>query len=54
MKEITIIIKEKNDMMPTWSEIRNPCDSCSNNPKNNRHASGICNCALPAMANPIY
>lgn len=27
------------------------CDGCSNNPKNG--GSGICNCALPYMTNPI-
>lgn len=27
------------------------CDKCSNNPKNG--GSGICNCALPYMQNPI-
>ena len=27
----------------------NPCEGCSNNPKNNPYASGICHCALPAM-----
>jgi hypothetical protein len=26
-----------------------PCDACTNNPKNNRFASGVCNCALPAL-----
>ena len=25
------------------------CEKCSNNPKNNPHASGICNCVLPYM-----
>lgn len=27
----------------------NPCEGCSNNPKTNPYASGICHCALPAM-----
>ena len=26
-----------------------PCRNCSNNPRNNPHASGICHCALPSM-----
>lgn len=32
----------------------NPCEHCPNNPKNNPHSSGFCNCALPALSNPIY
>lgn len=32
----------------------NPCEHCPNNPKNNPFSSGFCNCALPALANPIY
>ena len=32
----------------------NPCENCPNNPKNNPFSSGFCNCALPALANPIY
>lgn len=31
-----------------------PCRNCPNNPVNNPHASGFCNCALPAMYNTIY
>lgn len=26
-----------------------PCRNCSNNPRNNPLASGICHCALPSM-----
>lgn len=32
----------------------NPCENCVNNPKNNRFASGVCNCMLPYLNNPIY
>lgn len=32
----------------------NPCENCPNNPKNNPFSSGFCNCALPALSNPIY
>lgn len=32
----------------------NPCKNCPNNPKNNPFSSGFCNCALPALSNPIY
>lgn len=32
----------------------NPCEHCLNNPKNNPFSSGFCNCALPALYNPIY
>ena len=31
-----------------------PCENCPNNPKNNPHSSGFCNCALPSLMNPIY
>ena len=33
---------------------KNPCENCPNNPKNNPFSSGFCNCALPALSNPIY
>lgn len=32
----------------------NPCENCPNNPKNNPHSSGFCNCALPSLMNPMY
>lgn len=32
----------------------NPCENCPNNPMNNPFSSGFCNCALPALYNPIY
>lgn len=32
----------------------NPCEYCTNNPKNNPNASGICWCALPSMNNVVY
>lgn len=32
----------------------NPCANYPNNPVNNPHASGFCNCALPALCNPMY
>lgn len=32
----------------------NPCEKCPNNPKNNLHATGFCNCALLSLMNPIY
>ena len=32
----------------------NPCDNCPNNPKNNPFSSGFCNCAIPALTNPMY
>lgn len=32
----------------------NPCENCPNNPKNNPFSSGFCNCALPALMNPMY
>lgn len=30
-----------------------PCENCNNNPINNTFASGICDCMLPALYNPI-
>ncbi len=32
----------------------NPCENCPNNPKNKPFSSGFCNCALPALTNPMY
>lgn len=32
----------------------NPCENCPNNPKNNPFSSGFCNCAIPALNNPMY
>lgn len=32
----------------------NPCENCPNNPIINKFASGVCNCALPYLCNPIY
>ena len=31
-----------------------PYENCPNNPKNNPHSSGFCNCALASLMNPIY
>ena len=31
------------------NNIHKCCEHCSNNPKNNPYASGICCCSLPAM-----
>lgn len=39
---------------PIGRENNNPCETCMNNPKNNPHASGVCNCALPALLNPMF
>lgn len=33
---------------------KNPCSTCPNNPMNNPFASGVCNCALPYLYNPIF
>ncbi|MDR0675545.1 MAG: hypothetical protein LBF97_00690 [Elusimicrobiota bacterium] len=30
----------------------NPCERCSNNPKNNSAASGFCHCTLPYLYGP--
>lgn len=35
----------------TWV---NPCEYCPNNPMVNKFASGVCNCTLPYLCNPIY
>lgn len=67
-KKITIIIEDDGTAQglsfphtgwdnDPWTHRRgyaNPCEHCNNNPAVNPHASGICNCALPALANPIY
>lgn len=33
---------------------QDPCATCSQNPKNNPFATGICHCALPSMYNIMY
>ena len=60
MKKITITIEEDENTdvsYPYWNgrqQYNDPCEHCSNNPKNNPYASGICCCALPALANPMF
>lgn len=61
MKKKIIVIEEIDDspLTPwTWDnwgrQYVDPCANCPNNPMNNPHASGVCNCALPALCNPIY
>ena len=48
---------DKENYLGMWGipkkDKEHPCTNCKNNPKNNPHASGICNCALPALHNPI-
>lgn len=44
---------------PTYDEIYarpqfDPCRNCSNNPRNNPLASGVCHCALPSMYQITY
>ena len=65
-RKITIIIEDDGTAqglgyVPSYPsdygynrQYHDPCAGCWNNPANNPHASGICNCALPALANPIY
>ena len=54
-KKIIITIEDDDEIPLTttnypWMENRhNPCEGCPNNPANNPHASGFCNCALPAF-----
>ena len=60
MKKIIIIIEDDYLFdpinLPDWinNNYRNidgyydPCYNCGNNPKNNPHASGFCNCSLPS------
>lgn len=64
-KRTTIIILDEDDgdidptvwkwAKPSYAGLQNefadPCVGCSNNPKNNSYASGVCHCALPAMRN---
>lgn len=52
-----IIIEDDNfpyDSTQSFTSHSDPCENCPNNPKNNPHASGICNCVLPYMNNTIY
>lgn len=39
---------------PQTGQPYDPCEHCSNNPKNNPFASGICSCALPDMYRVRY
>lgn len=32
----------------------NPCQNCSNNPRNNLYAGGMCCCALPDLCGKRY
>ena len=43
-----------NIMVFFGRKYNNPCETCMNNPQNNPYASGVCNCALPALLNPIF
>ena len=58
MKTKKIIIIEEEDDLPyipqNTGQYNDPCRFCPNNPLNNPHASGFCNCALPALCNPLY
>lgn len=54
-KKITIEI----DYSDYWKSntitcTNDPCENCTNNPKNNPNASGFCCCALPSMKNVVY
>ena len=65
-RRITIIIEDDGTAqgigyVPTYpsdygygQRYNDPCQFCQNNPAVNPHASGVCNCALPALANPIW
>lgn len=59
-KRITVIIEDDGtaqglgyESYVPFQRAADPCQFCQNNPAVNRLASGICNCALPALANPI-
>ena len=64
MKKITITIEDDGTVQglnfpeyggyPARQYYNDPCEFCQNNPKNNPYASGICSCALPALANPMF
>lgn len=59
INDISISIFENTDLNSTgfggkFNMGNNPCEHCPNNPKNNPFSSGFCNCALPALSNPIY
>jgi hypothetical protein len=60
MYETTFVPKDfmnerllKDSFRPRF-DTGNPCENCPNNPKNNPHLGGFCNCALPSLMNPIY
>ena len=37
-----------------FNQAYDPCANCSQNPKNNPYASGVCCCALPDLYNKRY
>lgn len=43
-----------NNFMKNKRRYHDPCENCPNNPLNNPFSSGFCNCALPALMNPIF
>jgi len=47
-----IIIEFDEDWQTPYNS--DPCEFCSNNPKNNPNASGICSCALPDLYRVRY
>lgn len=51
-----IIIDDENEEYSSESFVAhsNPCEYCNNNPKNNKLASGVCNCVLPYLNNVTY
>lgn len=38
----------------SYKSYADPCENCPNNPANNPHASGFCNCALPYMTTTTF
>lgn len=59
INDVPISIFENTDPNSTgfggkFNMDNNPCEHCPNNLKNNPFSSGFCNCALPALSNPIY
>ena len=39
---------------PYYGKYNDPCYKCQNNPKNNKYATGNCNCTLPDAFNANY
>ena len=53
IKDRGINLTQDYTIYSTYNNYNDPCAKCPNNPKNNKFASGFCNCSLPSR-NIVY